>query len=194
MFYSRAQALVRASLIWLMLTGAALAQSTDANPVCGQGIVSEDGRFDLARIGPLIAGNWSEQAYGVRVAAGVQSTSVSIIHDAMRGRIYIQGDGVQLPLTIRHGTGKRYKMGWDYSHEFLPIHPDQRLLDPRTGADDEILAQENCEWINAPQFTWQFASPRGNSEGFYSFLSPNVAVGSKWNSAMGAREVILRRR
>lgn len=191
MAYAPVHFLVGLLVAWLALSGAAFAQTAKANPVCAPGILRADKSFDLAKIGPLIAGSWTEQAYGVKVATGIQSTSVSIVHDAITGRIYVQGDGVQLPLTIVRG--RRYNMGWDYSHEYLPIHPDQRLLDPRTGADDEIMEQENCEWRNAPQFSWVFRTPRGTSEGFFSFISPNVAIGVKWNSAMGAREVILRR-
>ncbi len=187
-------------MVWLALAGAATAQTATAqtataqtataNPVCGPGILRANGSFDLARIGPLIAGAWTEQAYGLTVATGVQSTSLVIVHDSMRGRIYVQADGAQLELTMVRG--ERHPMGWDPLND-RPIHPDERLLDPRVGASEDFLERENCEWDAAPQFSWEFRTPRGTSAGYLTFISPNAAIGVKWNSAMGSREQLLTR-
>lgn len=166
------------------------AQSPAANPVCGPGILRENGTFDLARVGPQIAGDWTEQAYGVRVATGIQTTSLSIVHDALRGRIYMQGDGVQIPLTMVRGA--RRDSGWDFVNN-RPIPGSELFAGRSAGGFSNLLAENDCEWDNAPQFSWEYRTPRGTSQGFITFLSPRTAVGVKWNSAMGARDQLMTR-
>jgi hypothetical protein len=168
----------------------ATAQNAGENKVCGPGILRADGSFDLARIGPLIAGSWTEKAYGLSVAKGLQSSVFVIVHDATRGRIYVQADGTQIPLKIVRG--ERRESGWDFPKN-RPIKPEELVLDRLVGGFRSFLEKENCDWAAAPQFSWEHNTPRGKSAGYLTFISPNAGIGVKWNDAMGSREQLLTR-
>jgi hypothetical protein len=190
MIHTPARVLAGLIMLGLSLAAPLSAEDTATNPVCKPGILRDDGSFDLARIGPLIAGAWTEQAYGVSVATGVQTSSLVIVHDALRGRIYVQADGTQIPLTMVRGD--RRLPSWDYQKN-KPIPNEELVLEKLVGGFNDFLKKENCDWGHAPQFSWEFRTPRGTSAGYLTFISPSAGIGMKWNSAMGTREQVLKR-
>ena len=159
-------------------------QLTDSKPnlVCG---TQTAGRFKLDQIGPMIAGTYTAKAPGLGMTKGVQTFTVTISYE--RGRVYLSGDGRKIELTPVYGTRKE-----------LRYDPIQQKVLPKSAHAAEVTLDEmallmDCDLGVAPQFTWTQGSGGRASGGVYSFLDGDVALGTMWNSAMGAREVLLMR-
>ena len=180
-----AAALAASALV--LTTAPARAQDGDspseANPVCGPEV--SGGRFDMAAIGSKIAGTWSARAPGLGVTKGVQTFTISI--KVEYGRVYAEGNGTRIALNPVHGTRKALR--------FDPVR--QKALPVEAHAVDMSLEDvelvTDCDLTIAPQFTWTYGSGSRTSAGIYTFLSPNFAIGTMWNSGGGAREVFLSR-
>lgn len=170
------------------LTGALAQDDTpdvlpEPNPVCGSEISA--GRFQIAQIAPAITGSWKATAPGLGMTAGVQTFTVEISFE--RGRLYLSGGGRKTELVPVYGTRKALR--------YDPVR--QQTLSQEAWAvqvdPDEVALVAGCELGIEPQFTWRMGSGAQSSSGIYSFFGPGLGLGTMWNSAQGAREVLLQR-
>ncbi|MBQ0750190.1 MAG: hypothetical protein KBT70_08305 [Roseovarius sp.] len=174
------------SALLIALTGPVLAQqnTTITNEICSETPRGSQG-FDLRRIGPILEGSWSETAGGIGATMGVQRNEVEIFYDPSRNRLYLGGDGMQTELVPVQGGNKELR------HDFV----SERPMAPELFATKSDLAEWayvlGCDMGLAPQFSWQIGSGTRRAEGIISFFSETEAIGTKWNSAGGAREVSL---
>ena len=152
------------------------------NPVCG---TFTAGQFKLAEIGPAIAGAWQGTAPGIGMTAGVQTFTVAFSFE--RGRLYASGDGGKVELKPIYRNRKALR--WDPVRQ-MPL-PETAHAVAVTPQDVALVA--GCELDLAPQFSWTLGSGAQTASGIYSFFGPDIALGTMWNSARGAREVYLTR-
>lgn len=183
--------MIRAMLFSLLiaLAGPALAQQNTAiqNEICSETPRGSE-RLDLRRIGPLLEGSWTEISQGIGMTMGVHRNEVEIIYDRMRNRLYLSGDGMQTELVpVRDGNRE---LRYDFTA--------QRAMEPAMFATKSDLIEWayvlGCDIDLAPQFSWQIGSGTRRADGIVSFFSETEAIGTKWNSGRGAREVSMTKR
>jgi len=151
-------------------------------------LVSELRSRGAVHIGPLLEGNWEETAAGIGATMGVQRSDIEIIYHRMRDRLYISSEGMQTELVpVRAGNRElRYD-----SVNGKPMDPDLFAIKPNLTQWSYVLG---CDISLAPEFSWQIGSGGWRADGIISFFSESEAIGRKWNSAKGAREVSSSRR
>ncbi|MCB1313358.1 MAG: hypothetical protein KDK29_16435 [Sedimentitalea sp.] len=183
--------MIRASLSALLiaLAGPTLAKGDTgiSNEVCSETPRGAQ-KLELRRIGPLLEGSWEETAAGIGYTTGVQKSNVEIIYDRMRNRLYLGSDGMRTELVpVRDGNRE---LRYDFV-KGRPMDPDLFAIEPDLAEWAFVLG---CDIGLAPQFSWQVGSGARRADGIISFFSGSEAMGTKWNSARGAREVSLSRR
>lgn len=167
----------------LVLPGAARADDPDeANEVCAPEVSA--GRFKVREIGPKIAGSWNARAPGLGFTRGMQEFPVEISFEY--GRLYYAGSGVKVELRPVY---TRKPLRYDFVRQ-QPI-PESARATELTLKDISVMT--NCDLQIAPQFSWEYGTGNRRSNGVLSFMEDYVAIGTMWNSAMGAREVTLNR-
>lgn len=177
------------STLLITLSGPVLAQQNTAiqNEICFETPHGSQ-EFDLRRIGPILEGSWSETAGGIGATMGVHRNEVEIVYDPSLNRLYLGGDGMQTELVPVQGGNKELR------RDFVSGQP----MAPELFATKLDLAEWacvlGCDMGLAPQFSWQIGSGTRRAEGIISFFSETEAIGTKWNSAGGAREVSLTKR
>lgn len=184
--------MIRAALSALLVLAAlpVAAQQTAAipNEICSETPRGAE-KLNLRRIGPLLEGAWEETAAGIGPTLGVQRTAFEIIYDRMRNRLYMSGDGVQTELVPVRGGNKELRFDFVKNR---PMAPDRFVM--KEANPNEWAFVLGCDLGLAPQFSWQVGSGGMRADGIISFFSGSEAMGTKWNSARGAREVLLSRR
>jgi hypothetical protein len=161
--------------------GPAMAQGND---VCGPDVSA--GTFKVSEIGPRIAGIYEGQAPGMGYTTGIQTFKVQISFS--NGRLYI-GDGATI-FELRPVHGTRKELRYDPIKQ-MPL-PEAARVSKIALEDMELVT--DCDSRIAPQFMWTNGTGARASSGLYSFLDRDTALGMMWNSAMGAREVVLLRK
>lgn len=156
------------------------------NPVC-RADIHRAGNVDLRKIGPSIAGRWTESAIGASVAIGVQKSTFEIIYDQNRNRLYLGANDIRTELVPVRGGNKPLR------YDFVrgkAMDPQFHMMVPEPSEWALVL---DCQIASAPQFEWQFGSGARRSDGIISFFSANEAMGTKRNSARGVREQLISR-
>lgn len=183
--------MIRAALSSLLLVIAAPAfaqQGSDIpNEVCSETPRGAD-KLDLRRIGPLLEGGWTETAVGIGATMGVHRNALEIVYDRMRNRLYIAADGMQTELVPVRGGNRELR--YDFV-KGAPMDPSMFAIKPDVAEWAFVLG---CDIGLAPQFSWHIGSGARRADGVISFFSETEAMGTKWNSGRGAREVSLSRR
>lgn len=183
--------MIRAALSALLVIIAAPAavqqNAAIANEICSETPRGAE-RLDLRRIGPLLEGRWTETAVGMGMTLGVQRNTAEIIYDRMRNRLYIAADGMQTELVPVRGGNRELR--YDFV-KGAPMDPSMFAIKPDVAEWAFVLG---CDIGLAPQFSWHIGSGARRADGIISFFSETEAMGTKWNSGRGAREVSLSRR
>lgn len=172
-------------LVWIMLIclapvtpGVAQEVPDVPNDVCNP---DSPVRFRSSVVGALISGHWQGTAPGIGVTMGVQRFAVQIFIE--NGRLYMQGEGQKVALAPNVGVRKALRTQMRTGKP-IPIEAQATGL-----SLEDIELVTDCSFAAAPQYQWE---SRG-AGGFYSFVSPDLAIGSMWNRAGGTREVLLER-
>ena len=177
------------SALLFAIAAPALAQQNIAipNEICSETPRGAD-KLDLRRIGPLLEGTWTETAAGIGATMGVHRNVLEIVYDRMRNRLYIAADGMQTELVPVRGGNRELR--YDFV-KAAPMDPSMFAIKPDVAEWAFVLG---CDIGLAPQFSWHIGSGARRADGIISFFSETEAMGTKWNSGRGAREVSLSRR
>lgn len=174
----------RRRAVWLGLVMATLqtaAAMAEANDVCGLDVSA--GTFEMSEIGPRLVDTYEGRAPGGGFATGIQTFTVQISYS--NGRLYIGDAATTFELRPMRGARKELRYGQ------TPLPEAARVA--KISLEDMELVTD-CDSRIAPQFIWTNGSGARASSGLYSFLDRDTALGMMWNSAMGAREVVLLRK
>jgi len=184
--------MIRAALSALLVLAAlpAAAQQTTAipNEICSETPRGAE-KLNLRRIGPLLEGAWEETAAGIGPTLDVQKTAFEVIYDRMRNRLYMSGEGVRTELVPVRGSNKELRFDFVKNR---PMAPDRFVMKKTSPSEWAFVL--GCDLGLAPQFSWHVGSGGMRADGTISLLSGTDAMGAKWNSGGGAREVSLSRR
>ena len=177
------------SALLIVLANPALAQQNTViqNEICSETPRGSE-RLDLRRIGAMLEGNWTEISKGIGMTMGVHRNEVEIIYDRMRNRLYISSDGMQTELVPVRGGNRELR--YDFTAQ-RAMAPEMFAIEPELTEWAYVLG---CDIDLAPQFSWQIGSGTRRADGIISFLSETDAIGTKWNSGRGARELSLTKR
>ncbi|MDF3605313.1 hypothetical protein PE067_03540 [Paracoccus sp. DMF-8] len=177
------------SALLVMTAAPAAAQQNIAipNEICSEAPRGAD-KLDLRRIGPLLEGTWTETAAGIGATMGVHRNVLEIVYDRMRNRLYIAADGMRTELVPVRGGNRELR--YDFV-KGAPMDPSMFAIKPDVAEWAFVLG---CDMGLAPQFSWHIGSGARRADGIISFFSETEAMGTKWNSGRGAREVSLSRR
>ncbi|MFD2858142.1 hypothetical protein ACFSZS_30020 [Seohaeicola zhoushanensis] len=173
----------------ILTAGPAVSQQNGAipNEICSEAQRGAD-KLDLRRIGPLLEGSWTETAVGIGATVGVHRNALEIVYDRMRNRLYIAADGMQIELVPARGGNRELR--YDFV-KGAPMDPSMFAIEPDVVEWTFVLG---CDIGLAPQFSWHIGSGARRADGIISFFSETEAMGTKWNSGRGAREVSLSKR